>query len=155
RTVDDVYRAVAALISYENDGWARQTSPGYLILPDLLQALGIAPDNSAVRFELQDLRGERFALDIASLNPGQSSSGIFAPDPKTGFTPLARQRTSDNYWFTYIESSRTLYFAYNVCADQAGLPFAQFNAQLWAMFDANPVEHLIIDLRNNSGGNSA
>jgi uncharacterized protein (TIGR03437 family) len=155
RTVEEAYQAVGELISHENDGWVRQTSPSYLVIADLLQALGIAPDNTSVRFQLQDLRGECFTLDIASLNPGQSGSGIFAPDPKTGFIPLTRQRTSDNYWFSYIASSRTLYFAYNRCADQPGLPFAQFNAQLWAAFDINPVEHLIIDLRNNEGGNSA
>src|SRR5262249_19136415 len=35
------------------------------------------------------------------------------------------------------------------------LPFAQFNAQLWAVFDSRPVERFIIDLRNNAGGDSS
>ena len=95
--------------------------------------------------------GHRLARPGGSIDP----SGIAAPDAATGFIPYYRQQTNQNYWFTYIESSRTLYFAYNVCAEQAGLPFAQFNNQLWAVFDAKPVERFIIDLRNNTGGNSA
>ncbi len=93
-------------------------------------------------------------LDVASLDPGQSVTGTAAPDSRAGFIPLWRQRTSENYWYIYTASSRTLYVAYNVCADQAGLPFAQFNQQVWAVFDSQPVEHFILDLRNNSGGNS-
>jgi hypothetical protein len=79
--------------------------------------LGIAPDISTVRFELEDIAGARFTLDIFSHASGVSVKGIFAPDG-AGFAPLWRQHTDQNYWFTYIDSSRTLYFAYNVCAER-------------------------------------
>jgi uncharacterized protein (TIGR03437 family) len=154
RSVEDAYDAVGAIISHENDSWVREFSPNYLANADVLQALKIAPDNRSVRFELQELSGERFELDVASLEPGQSVKLAAAPDPASGPNPLWRQHTDQYYWFTYLESSRTLYFAYNQCADQGSTPFAQFNTQLWAVFDEKPVERFVIDLRNNSGGNS-
>lgn len=152
--LDQAYQAVAAIISHENDSWVRDQSPNYLVNADLLQALKIAPSNASVTFVLEDTAG-RFTVDVASLDPGASTSRVSLPDPNTGFTPFWRQHTDRNYWFTYVASSRTLYFAYNVCEEQADLPFAQFNAQFWQTFDANPVDRLVIDLRNNTGGNSA
>ncbi|HKA00202.1 MAG TPA: hypothetical protein VKE70_27010 [Candidatus Solibacter sp.] len=148
------YDTAGALISHENDSWVREQSPNYLVNADLLRALKIAPSNASVTFVLEDAAG-RFTLEVASLDPGTTAKLVSAPDPNAGFTALWRQHTDRYYWFTYVASSRTLYFAYNVCAEQSDLPFAQFNAQLWAAFDANPVERLVIDLRNNSGGNSA
>jgi hypothetical protein len=153
-SLEQAYQAVSAIISHENDSWVREQSPNYLVNADLLQALKIAKSNALVTFVLEDAAGG-FTLDIASQTPGTAASQISKPDPSAGFTPLWRQHMDRNYWFTYIGSSRTLYFAYNVCAEQADLSFAQFNAQLWQTFDANPVDRLVIDLRNNSGGNSA
>ena len=155
RSADEAHQAVAAIVSHENDSWVREIGPVYLANADILRALKIAPSADSVTFVLQDLSGTRFTLDIASLPSGSTTKAVMAPDAATGFIPYYRQQTNQNYWFTYIESSRTLYFAYNVCAEQTGMPFAQFNNQLWAAFDAKPVEHFVIDVRNNTGGNSA
>ena len=152
--LDDAYQAVSAIISHENDSWVRDQSPNYLVNADLLQALKIAPSNSSVTFQLEDAASQ-FTVDIASLDPNTSTRNTIIPDPNTGFTPLYRQHNDRYYWYTYFESSRTFYFAYNVCEDQSDLPFAQFNAQLWQAFDASHAELFVIDLRNNSGGNSA
>jgi uncharacterized protein (TIGR03437 family) len=151
--LDQAYQAVSAIISHENDSWVREESPVYLVNADLLQALKIAPSNQTVTFVLEDAKGQ-FTLDVASLNPESAASLANAPDPGTGFIPLWRQHANRNYWFTYVESSRTLYFGYNACLDMSDLPFAQFNIQLWQTFDANPVERFVLDLRNNNGGNS-
>jgi uncharacterized protein (TIGR03437 family) len=154
RPVEEVYQAVAGLVSHENDIWVRSVSPNYLFITDVLHALKIAPSVESVRL-LLDLNGTRLTLDVASIDLASFPTLAASPDAATGFIPYYRQHGDQNYWFTYIESSRTLYFAYNVCEEQAGLPFAQFNNQLWATFDSKPVERFIIDLRNNTGGNSA
>ena len=155
RSAAEAHQMVAAIISHENDSWVREIGPTYLVNTDILRALKIAPSADNVTLVLQDLSGTRFTLDIASLPSGSTTKAVMVPDAATGFIPYYRQQTNQNYWFTYIESSRTLYFAYNVCAEQTGLPLAQFNNQLWATFDAKPVEHFVIDVRNNTGGNSA
>jgi hypothetical protein len=93
-------------------------------------------------------------MDIGALERGQKATPAEAPDPADGFLPLYRQNLNQNYWFTFIESSRTLYFAYNKCEEIPGRPFARFNDQLWSAFDTLAVERLVIDLRNNGGGSS-
>jgi hypothetical protein len=153
--VDDAYAAVVPTISHENDIWVRSFSPNYLANADILQALKIALDNRVVTFIFEDLARNRFSLDIAALDPGATAQLALVPDSNTGFTALYRQNANLNYWFTYIESARMLYFAYNDCANMANLPFSDFNQQLWLAFDANAVQTLVVDLRNNTGGNSS
>jgi hypothetical protein len=156
QAAEDAYQAVAGIISHENDIWARETSPDYLVNADILRALHIVPSSDIVTFTFEDRDGNAFSLDLASLDPGAPAPPLSAaPDPATGFTPLYLQHRDRNYWFTYVESSRTLYFAYNACQQMADLPFARFNDQFWATFDSRPVERFIIDLRNNTGGDSS
>jgi len=154
-SADDAYAAVVPIVSHENDIWVRAYSSNYLVNADILQALKIAPDNTSVHFAVQDLAGNQFSMDVAALDPGQAATLISLPDSAGGFTPLYRQNTGLNYWYTYVASAHLLYFAYNSCENMAGLPFAQFNAQLWAAFDSNPVTTVVVDLRNNLGGDSS
>jgi hypothetical protein len=152
--LDQTYMLIGGIISHENDSWVREISPLYLVDADLLQGLGITASNVSVPFVLEDRNG-RFTLDIASLAPGTTATSTLQPDPNTGFTPFWRQHTDRNYWFTYVPSSKLLYFAYNVCREQNDLSFALFNDLLWQTFDTNPVETFVLDLRNNTGGNSS
>jgi uncharacterized protein (TIGR03437 family) len=152
---EQVYQAVARLISYENESWVRETSPDYLINADILAALKIVPDDLSVPFEFQDLSGNVFTIDVPSSTPNIPAPILPYPDPAGGYVPLYQRQRTLNYWFTYIESSRTLYFAYNQCAQMTTLPFPQFNAQLWATFNSKLVERIVIDLRNNTGGDSS
>jgi uncharacterized protein (TIGR03437 family) len=150
----DAYTAVSAIISHENDAWVRWFSPNYLNNADILQAMQISPSNTSVHFVFQGLAGTQFAMDIAAIDPGVAFPALTAYG-SAGFVPFYQQNRSQNYWYSYVESSGLLYFAYNVCEDMSGLPFSQFNSQFWSFFDSHPVQRLVIDLRNNGGGNSA
>jgi hypothetical protein len=155
RSAGEAHEAVKRIVSHENDSFAREGGAAYLANADVLRVLQIAPSSESVRLELRDRSGTAFEMQVTATTPGQPISGTAYPKRADGFMPLYQQNTDQNYWFTYLDSSRTLYFAYNRCAETPGLPFARFNDQLWAAFDAQPVERLAIDLRNNSGGNSA
>ena len=151
KAVEEAYQSVSTVISHENDAWVRAQSPNYLILPDLLQALKITSKGPPVRFTFEDAAHNRFSLDIDYV----SAPALVGIPDNNGFAPLAVQKTGQPYWFVYLDDSRTLYFKYNQCVDLPGQPFAGFLAQLFAVFDANPADRLVVDLRNNGGGNQA
>jgi hypothetical protein len=113
--IEDVYTKVASVISHENDTWLKQQFPSYAVYADVLKTVGVIAVLDSARWTFETLGGERFSLDIATIPQG-SISGIGLPDGQ-GFKPLYAQNTSQNYWYTYIESTRMLYFAYNQCAD--------------------------------------
>ena len=151
--IDDAVAKVASVISHENDQWVKQQFPSYAMWADVLKTVGIVDNLDSARWTFETIGGERFSLEIATIPQG-SISGIALPDGQ-GFKPLYQQNTTQNYWYTYLESTRTLYFAYNQCADSATRPFSAFAQELFTFFDSNPVDRLVIDLRNNPGGNSA
>jgi hypothetical protein len=62
--------------------------------------------------------------------------------------PLFWQRKNEDYWFTYLEDSETLYLRYAACVEIK----RRFVRDLFACADTHPVERFVIDLRHNRGG---
>lgn len=145
----DAFSAVASIISHENDYWLREMSEQYLIDPQILRVLGIAPTSESAKYTFEDANGRCFELDLQSLEPGAAASWSDAP----AVQPLYRQRRNENYWFKYLAESRTMYLKYNACVN--GAAFAQLAQQLWDAVDRNQTDRLVIDLRGNDGGNSS
>ena len=61
--------------------------------------------------------------------------------------PLYRQRPAETFWFTYLEDSRTIYVnwrSYKSLGDHA--------KRLFELVDQHPGAKLVIDLRQNGGG---
>jgi len=150
--VDQVYQAISTIVSHENDEWVRAVSPSLMVCADILQAMNITPENTVVPVTFQDLSGNQFTLNVATLDPGTLPTGLPVPDPNQGFTPLTQRHRDQYYWFTYLADSKTLYFGYNQTFEQTGYSFAQFNTDFWQAFDNNPVERIVVDMRNNTGG---
>jgi uncharacterized protein (TIGR03437 family) len=80
---------------------------------------------------------------------------VSAPDPSLGPLPLPFYRNGRNYWYLYSAPLRLLYLQYAVCQNDAANPFPAFAANLLQTIDSNPVDTLMIDLRDNTGGDSS
>ena len=68
--------------------------------------------------------------------------------------PLYRRNRNTLYWYEHLKDSGTLYFKYNSCQNMPDRPFPEFSGELLARLKTEPIERLVIDLRNNGGGNS-
>lgn len=142
---------VNTVISRDNDMGLREISSAYLASHEILYALRIMPESGKARYLLEDAAGARFPLEITPDSPPR----INAPDPAVGFVPYWRRDVSRAYWFEYLEAAKTMYVAYNICQDIPGQAFAAFAQQVFSVIDANDVRRLVVDVRNNSGGNSS
>jgi C-terminal processing protease CtpA/Prc len=60
-----------------------------------------------------------------------------------------------NYWFASLPMRGAVYVRYNRCTEIDTMPFAKFSEQVLAALEDPKIQRLIIDLRGNSGGNSA
>jgi len=150
RPIDEVYDAVKTVISYENDNWARVRSETLLVSGEVLTALGIASAPAGIEYSFEK-NGESFNLIITNVS-GNIHAG---PQPARLLRPLYTRNREFPYWFDYIPEARTLYMQYNSCEASAGLSIADFTREVVDFIRANPVEKLVLDLRWNSGGNSA
>jgi tetratricopeptide (TPR) repeat protein len=152
--VDKVLRAVDPLISRDNEMWPKLVGPGLLRNPQLLNGLGLIPDEDKVTLTLRggDGKAREVTLKAVAGRPGDDWVNARAETP--GPEPLYLKNTKANYWFEYLPDSKVVYFQYNAVADDPKEPLEKFCRRLFAFIDKNDVEKLVIDTRFNGGGNN-
>lgn len=163
--IEEAFRRISTTIGADNDMEYEYTVPFELIRPEMLHALGIARSAEQAEFVFQDGVRKTFhsmtikkwlALDWRSAN--SLYGGKEPPSMRLDFlfaTPLTLEHLKQRkyYWFTYLETERTLFLQYNACWDQEDNPtFKEVVDELFRQMDQKPVERLIVDLRQNSGG---
>ena len=148
---DEAILRVAPLISRSNEAWLRAMAPSYLVVPELLAAQGITADADRVRVRVLRPDGATAEAVLAAVPSGQE--GVFT-EALVGAPPLYRQRNTENYWFT-VTATNIVYVQSNRCQDAATDPMSSFAVRVLAEIDRRPTEAVVIDLRNNGGGNSA
>lgn len=154
-----------------NESWGDYLSPIYLMMPDVLYGLGIAPSRSAARLTLEDARGRKFDLRVRAIPVDRShalSESWQEISPLTSMgdppwtpallasadLPLYLQHPDKAYWFEFEPKTGLLYFQFNRSEDDdRGPPFQAFGDSLLAFVRSHAVRDVVIDLRLNSGGN--
>lgn len=152
--VDRVAELVAGVVSYENQPWLLASSPIYLASREVLAALGIARGDSA-RWVFARPDGSRLELDLTALPAQESLAIVYSGEAVTTDTPLYRRHPELNYWFESLPEYRALYFRYNHCNEQPGRPAAAFARELRAAWDSAQPDRIVLDFRDNGGGDSA
>jgi len=148
---DDALAAVARLFAAENDSWVHAQARSMLSIPKLLAILGVVPSSERLPIVVEVSPGEEFAFEIEAQGDGTL---LRVPDPNYDTVPLWRTRTSKYYWFTALPDDGAVYFAYNSCQEDPASPMQGFVSEVLEAVELTLAERLIIDLRNNSGGNS-
>jgi len=151
--MDEIYTRLSEVISHENDAWLKAQMCYYFIIPSVLRGTGIVDDTEEVVFTFDTLAGERVALDLSPVDFADVKDDIIGRETAEDERPLYRQNGGQNYWYQYLEDERTLYFNYNQCGEMEDKPFADFTGELLDAMDNADVEKLVIDLRDNGGGN--
>jgi hypothetical protein len=151
-SVDAAIEALSEVIPYENESWLRFSLVSLLTVPEVLEAQRLVADASRVQLELVDEAGRAFGMEIPA-QPRQALAFVEAGPPPEA-RPLYRQRPDENYWMVFLEPSQTLYLQYRRASDGGAESFSQLTARMVEAIDREPVRALVLDLRNNTGGNS-
>ena len=141
--MEEVIEKIRPYVAYENEWWFRVQVLNYLISPEILANLGVQLSRNAITINDEWL--------VPATAPSVTAGPILA-QPRF---PLWTRYNGLNYWFHYLAESRTIYVKYNVCAEMPVLPAARFRAELAAALADNAVERIVLDVRTNTGGNSA
>lgn len=151
--VDDAYRAVIPYISHYNEAGLRKMSPRLLATPEVLHTLGVVEELDRASFVLEDERGRRTVIELEPNTGNIPHLSMADANPDLTSLPLYLRHRNENYWYTYIRDSRTLYFQYNSAHNMEEQSFHAFSAQLFAYADSQPIDRVVVDLRFNTGGN--
>lgn len=151
--IDGIFARVAAEVSADNEMQRRNGVAPLLVTAEVLHTLGITTQADQARFGVTLLDGQPQEVTLAAVAPGMLQlQGLQLPAQEI---PLALQNPERWYWYTTLPNESALYFQYDVCAEMADQPFADFTNELFEAVDRAGLTRIVVDLRNNGGGDSA
>jgi hypothetical protein len=154
--IREVLRELQAEIDHDDAGIVRAADlgygqgPGYLNDADLLYWLGLTSRVASAAFTVAD-KGTQRSVRLSSV---AWAAGHWHMPPMVSVpTPLYRKRANLPYWLQILPQDNAVYLKYNRCVNGHG--FQQLAATALRILRSHPRYRLIVDLRDNPGGDSA
>ncbi len=154
--IETVIEKMSTMISHENHSYLMSLLPKYLPAIELLYGLQIARTVNGLTFTYENeggYAGEWFVPSCPFPKYQEQLNGnrvVFPVDK----LPLFRKNQDRYYWMEYLKETKTIYFKYNICKEMADESVQAFGNRLLRAVRENEPEKLVIDMRNNTGGNS-
>jgi len=126
----------------------------YLGRAELLNAVGASESIENITLTLRTLSGAIQTVEIQSGDYDIPRKLRVSP-AMTGDVPLYLSDVDTNYWMEIFPESNTLYFQFNQVRDSEQQNIAGFSELLSQNLESNNIEHLIVDVRHNNGGNNS
>jgi hypothetical protein len=154
--IEEVIEKMSSMISHENQSYLKSLLPKYLPAIELLNGLQIARGISGLNFTYENESGTGSEWFVHSFpffeyHEQLRENRVSFPPEKL---PLFRKNPDRYYWMEYQKKSKILYFKYNICKEMADESVEAFGERLMSAVKENAPEKLVIDMRNNTGGNS-
>ena len=157
--VGEIVNRLAPLLSLENTSQLRWAYPLYVTFPAFLQAAGVAAGTPDVRISLDSGAAAsevRVRPSPPPIDPGTLTLGLVPPPMASGRQgAMYLQRLADAYWFTTLHDGRTVYLQMNRVVNDQRDSLERFAARMLDTLLRPQTRALVVDLRNNSGGNAA
>ena len=152
---DEAIERVSAVFAYENESWRKHSLRRFINIAEVLHAVGVIDDTERTSLTVMDDQKRETAAELTPLKPGERPAFITYRSSITEKPPLSLEGRQQWSWFQSLPEEHASYCRYDRCADQPGTTVKQFGDRLLAHIDGEDAPHLIVDLRNNGGGNSA
>lgn len=153
-SAEEVLQKTNSINARDNDMQTLWLGPYYLGLPDVLKGLGILDNANQVTITLKDRNGKSQEV---KMNPISWNFSGFPKMPKLKDKeqPLFLSKTEDPYWYKLIPENKSIYVQFNVVTQKETQSLKAFNTELRGQVSKNDIQHLILDLRHNHGGNGS
>jgi hypothetical protein len=155
RSIAEALDLVSSTIRADNAMQVLHHLPMHLVLAELLHATDVAKaaDRAIFTVERRDGLVEEIGLD--AVPGGTSVNWVLAGQSRGDALPLHRQRNEENFWATWLEPQDLVYLQFNAVHDKEDETIRQFSKRLSTLVEQHPESAVVIDLRNNRGGNQS
>jgi len=140
--IEQVMEDLSKIISHENKYFLKAQATKYLQAADVLYGLLICDDKNKIKITVENEIIEVATVNQKELNYIENNS-----------VPMYAEKSSENYWFRYIDEDELLYIKYNSCRED-GIPLKDKIGSSIDFVEKNNIKKITIDLRNNLGGDS-
>lgn len=149
-TVDQVMDKLNPLFVGANHSYRKNKSRSILVRDKVTSYYGIT-SGGIMTVEATMPGGDTQKWDVATV-PADSKQDYIKPIGAK--RPLYLHHGDKNYWYTYLEEEKVLYMNYGRCREMKSLSMSEFTNRLWKVVEDNPVDKIVVDIRNNGGGSS-
>ncbi len=151
-TADEVMKRLSRFVAADNEMTVLEYIPRFFIHDGpLLQYIGASPLLDKVSLLLADDDGREFEYLIET--DVRISDPVFMNEGSPNPVPLYLRQPYNLYWFEYLPDQKALYIQINAFVHKKNEPFDKFCQHLFETFDEQKAERLIVDIRQNTGGN--
>jgi hypothetical protein len=158
-STDEAIAAAGSIIPHENDWWVRAWAPFWLMSPEMMDGLGLVRDAEHLPLVIE--RTGR--VDTVVIAPAGRFREQHGPAPfdmsrwltmRGSVVPLWEQHPGEPFWWVYLPETRTLYVCSRavVPAPRSATNRSQWD-QVFALADSASIDRLVVDIRENTGGN--
>ena len=149
---NEVIEKVKPLVPCDNEYSAKFNIPYYLVIPEFLNGLGIIPDINSMELTVMKADGKEESVKVNSIEMANMQHNSGASDDNG--LPLYMRNDEKNYWFEYLNDSKTLYINYKRVLIDPKDSLKYFCKRIEEFAKTNDIERTVIDIRNNGGGNN-
>ena len=162
--IDTVVARIRPLVSRDNDQWFAVATPQLMNLVEVLHALRVAKDLTGVRLRvMRDERAVEADLKPLAQTRGRPYGYPFRHEYTSNWVdarpatepPLYQQRINEVHWWQYVPRDRLLYIKWDQVQNRSSTETAlqTFQTALrYAREHAGDIDKVLLDLRNNTGG---
>lgn len=148
-TVEEGKEMLRPYIAKDNESMIKNEFTKAIKSFNLLAFSGIT-DSEEITYTFTDGQITVKPLSYKEINNTQFISECYLIDD----FPISQQKAHDKYWFEYMKNENVVYIKYNACSNMERYSFKEFTQEVFKEVDKNNPDKLIIDLRDNGGGNS-
>jgi len=149
--LEEAIKRLAPAISGEISQTILARTPTRLMIPEALNAEHLAAkvDETTLTFEKPDGTKLTKTFKPVPLLPAPNFVTVYDP----ANAPLYLRARQNEYWFEFLADSKTIYVQYNAVRSKGDEPIDKFWDRVFKFIQDNPVEHMVLDIRWNGGGN--
>ena len=155
-SIDEAMAAVAPVVAADNEMGILDMGPMMLSIPEILSGLKLVSDKQKLDITVSkdgkelvvSVRAEGSVENIVSPPANWLDAGAKAGQP------LYLKNPGDQFWFEYVKDKQIVYVNQDAVQNKPDLTLADFYKRVFDFVETNPVDKLVIDLRNNGGGNN-
>ena len=152
RETGDLFNEIRKLIPADNIYHVKNNFPFYVNVPEFLEVLNAIESTDEILISVLD-GNELKEVKVNTISRHEFFQWAFSPNTDSKI-PLYRKKSNDLYWLSYISEEKIMYMKYNQVQSADSYSIQQITKNLDSLSRARNAEKIVIDLRDNSGGNS-
>ncbi|MFO7979538.1 MAG: tetratricopeptide repeat protein [Candidatus Aminicenantes bacterium] len=154
KKAEEALEAVRPVVHYDSDMWFKLIAPSMLTIQEVLHAQNLCESKEEASFVFQTKTGQEKKHTFKALDSKTKIQWISANEESQNPLPLYLKNREENFWFEYLPDEKLMYVQVNSIRDKKDETIAQFSKRLFESVNSCAVEKLVLDLRQNGGGNN-